>query len=1031
VTKRAQLTGRQVVGIRRGRKWWLWAAIALIGLVVAVGAGAILVPEPLDVQSGRADVASTLGLLLGIATFVVAVLQLRQGSGSGRPVGPDVRREQQAIDGLRAYLGRQDNLRLMGDPATPGLGLRVHPAIDLPPPSTATGKEAVAPPAAGWAGLLPTHWLERRTHRRSSLDRDLPTFVDRDQGSQIHRWMHAARETGGFLLLVGNSSVGKTRLLYETARKVLPDFAVLAPDLGDGNLVNQLAAATFPLPRLLVWLDELQRFLDGPYRTPGSTPITAATVRRLLDAPTPVIIVGSLWPEHAAQLRTSDTEPPTDKPRPRYPNAVDILDDRRLHEVVLRTFSTGERQAAVRLAAHDPRLATALADRNFNVTEILAGARELVRRYERATNDQQAVIHAAIDARRLGIHAPLTDRLLSEAARGYLTTIHRDDSWFGPTLAELTSAHRSHDRATAPLLAVPNADRSGVLGYTVADYLLQRLSRQRRSARVPAATWQALISHTSDYGDLRRLADSAGNRLLYGYAMTLYRELADVDDPEASTRLVQLLAIQGRVDELRTRADAGDEEASEQLVQLLAAQGLVDELRTRADADAGDWTAMSLVDWLADQGRVDEAIHQLRLRADAGGPAFAKRLAQLLADQGRVDELRARADARDGAAAERLAQLLVDQGRVDELRARADTGDGAAAIQVADLVAAQGRVDETIELLRVAVDASDRIPAWPRDHTAAWAKDRTAAERLADLLADQGRIDELRARADTGDGCATKRLVDLLADQGRVDEAIELLSVRVDGSNRSGDWVANWDAAERLAELLADQGRVEEAIQLLRPRADAEYVTEQPAGPLASQSRLVDLPAALIAGLAADRLARLLADQGRVDELRARADAGDGAAAERLAQLLVDQGRVDELRARADAGDQSATIQLAELVAAQGRDDEAVELLRMGADAGGQAAALRLVDLLADQGRVDELRARADAGDLAAAERLVQLLADQDRVDELRLEVDAGTQTAGRGLLRLLIKQGKTEEAKRLRRQGLDTDGSVADTGTL
>jgi hypothetical protein len=43
----------------------------------------------------------------------------------------------------------------------------------------------------------------------------------------------------------------------------------LAPDLGDGELANQLAAATFPLPRLLVWLDELQRFLDGPNLTPG------------------------------------------------------------------------------------------------------------------------------------------------------------------------------------------------------------------------------------------------------------------------------------------------------------------------------------------------------------------------------------------------------------------------------------------------------------------------------------------------------------------------------------------------------------------------------------------------------------------------------------------------------------------------------------------------------------------------------------------------------------------------------------------
>jgi tetratricopeptide (TPR) repeat protein len=970
----------------------------VIRLVTAYGR------QPLNEQSARADVASMIlaavELVISLVGLIVGVRQLRQANKSSGPVPLHFRREQQGVDRLRAYLGRQDSLRLMGDPATQALALRVHPAIDLPSPPSAAAREPVATPVAGWARLLPAPWPGRRRQPTSSLNRDLPTFVERDQGPQIRNWMHAARETGGFLLLVGDSSVGKTRLLYETARKVLADFAVLAPDLGDGDLVNQLAAATFPLPRLLVWLDELQRFLDGPYRAPGSTPITVATVRRLLDAPTPVIILGTLWPEHAAQMRASETESRNDKPRPRYPNAVDILDDRRLHEVVLHTFSTGERHAATQLAAHDPRLATALADPDFNVTETLAGARELVRRYERATNDQQAVVHAEVDAHRLGIHAPLTDRLLCQAARGYLASIHPDDSWFGPTLAELTSAHRSHDRATAPLLPVPNADRSRVLGYTVADYLLQRLSRQRRSSRVPAATWQALISHTSDHGDLRRLADSAGNRLLYGYAMTLYRQLADVDDPEASTRLVQLLAIQGRVDELRTRADAGDWEASGQLVQLLAAQGLVDELRTRADA--GDWAAAtSLVDWLADQGRVNEAIHELRFRVGIGGPAFVKRLANLLADQGRIDELRARADAGDEAAAKRLAQLLLDQGRIDELRARADGGDEAATVQLADLVAGQGRIDEAIELLRIRVDARDRVAAWPRDHTAAWARDRTAAERLADLLAAQGRVDELRTRADAGDGCATKRLADFLVDQGRVDEAIELLRVRVEVSDRSGDWINNWDAAELLAELLAAQDRVDEAIELLRVRADADPVTKQSAGPLAPQSRLVDVRSALTANLAADRLARLLASHGRIEELRARADAGD----------------------------QSAIIQLAELAAARGRDDEALELLSVGADAGGQDAAERRANLLADQGRVDELRAHADAGDLYAAERLVRLLADQDRLDEIRLEVDAGTPTAGRGLVRLLTKQGKTEEAERLRRQGLNPDGSVADAG--
>ncbi|MGX7671159.1 hypothetical protein [Plantactinospora sp. DSM 117369] len=64
---------------------------------------------------------------------------------------------------------------------------------------------------------------------------------------------------------------------------------------------------------------------------------------------------------------------------------------------------------------------------------------------------------------------------------------------------------------------------------------------------------------------------------------------------------------------------------------------------------------------LAEQGRVDEAIASWRARTDAGDGYAARRLADLLAKQGRVDELRARADARDWYARERLASLLAKQ----------------------------------------------------------------------------------------------------------------------------------------------------------------------------------------------------------------------------------------------------------------------------------------------------------------------------------------------------------------------------------
>ena len=81
-----------------------------------------------------------------------------------------------------------------------------------------------------------------------------------------------------------------------------------------------------------------------------------------------------------------------------------------------------------------------------------------------------------------------------------------------------------------------------VAGYTVADYLIQHASRERRYARVPASTWDAILSHIRDPADAARLADSARNRLLYRYAIPLYRHAADAGDEHAARSLAALLA---------------------------------------------------------------------------------------------------------------------------------------------------------------------------------------------------------------------------------------------------------------------------------------------------------------------------------------------------------------------------------------------------------------------------------------------------------------------------------------------------------
>jgi hypothetical protein len=87
-------------------------------------------------------------------------------------------------------------------------------------------------------------------------------------------------------------------------------------------------------------------------------------------------------------------------------------------------------------------------------------------------------------------------------------------------------------------------------------------------------------------------------------------------------------------------------------------------------------------------------------------------------------------------------------------------------------------------------------------------------------------------------------------------------------------------------------------------------------------------------------------------------------------------------------------------------------------------AAYHLADLLAGRGDVEGLRQLADAGDGLVAYRLAKLLAERGDHNELRLEVLRGNDGA-RGLLIDLMAIGDSAAAERLRRSGLNIDGTM------
>ena len=660
-------------------------------------------------------------------------------------------------------------------------------------------------------------------------DEVLPEYVPRDADAGEHgvrAKVAAAAERGGFVLLVGGSSVGKTRCAAEAVKALLPDWWLVHP--ADSGGIAALAAA--PPARMVVWLDELQRYLDG------ENGLVGGVVRALLDAPGPVVLIATLWPDRY-HAYTAVPTPGGPDPRAREREVLELAAVIRISE----EFSPAEQDRSRAAAARDRRLALALGAAGYGLTQTLAAAPQLVARWQDARAAHPygwAVLTAALDVARLGGRAPLSADLLREAAPGYCTSAQQAEApgdWFEQALAYATK--KLHGAAAA--LSPTGVGVMGqVAGYTVADYLLQHASRERRSTRVPASTWDALLSRIRDPADATRLARSAQHRLQYRYAIPLYRRAANAGDGYAAMRLAERLVERGDLDQaeqiLRARADAGDGNAAELLALLLARHGDLDEAEQilRARADAGN-AARRLAVLLVERGDWDEAkqilrahnarlgtpdltgplfqredLDQLRVRADADDGYAAMRLANLLARREDLDQLRARADAGDGYAAERLANLLARRGHLDQaeqildqaeqiLRARADADNGYAAERLADLLSDHGDLHIPKQLLpkqgpRARITITVTV---------------FAAGKLANLLARREDLDQLRARADAGDVFAAGKLANLLAERGDLDQAEQLL--RAQANAGAGD--ALW-----LAELLTQQGRGEEAERLRR-----------------------------------------------------------------------------------------------------------------------------------------------------------------------------------------------------------------------
>lgn len=219
---------------------------------------------------------------------------------------------------------------------------------------------------------------------------ELPQYVTRDFDDDLRKHISERIEQGCFVLLVGSSSSGKTRSLYEAVNVVAPNWPVVRP-ADSGEIVEILDDGR---RRIIVWLDEMERFLDADPQ------LTREHVIRLLQFP--ALIVATLWPDDFLKRKT-----PRGSGTPGR-----IENDRRLFDIakvvtVPDAFSGPELEEAGRVAQTDSRIRLALQVEDAGLTQALAAGPDLLHRWQLANPYARAVISFAADARRLGVRSPI------------------------------------------------------------------------------------------------------------------------------------------------------------------------------------------------------------------------------------------------------------------------------------------------------------------------------------------------------------------------------------------------------------------------------------------------------------------------------------------------------------------------------------------------------------------------------------------------------------------------------------------------
>ncbi len=354
-----------------------------------------------------------------------------------------------------------------------------------------------------------------------------PAYVRRNQDGPLDE----ALRSHTFVLVVGDSTAGKSRSAYEAMQRLLPDRLLLVPT-EKGSLVA-LDRLEVRLPDCVLWLDELDRYL-------GSGGLTLGLLERLTSSRQGNITVlatmrAALWHDYNAESEI------------RWEERAVVM--RAVRVPLQRRLDIAETDRA-REAAHDPRIAAALLRlERYGLAEYLAAGPALLERFQLAQGELEpcgaAIVRAAVDWRRAGLLRPAPRAMLERLYPNYIAVRYPGHLGHDAFVSGLAwSMEPIHGRTTAALVMEVAQDALQAF-----DYLINHFEQRSDQYPVPRSTWEALAAELAEPEELVALGVAAYDADVRDIADQVWRRAAEAGETDAAYNLGVLLEEQGELEE--------------------------------------------------------------------------------------------------------------------------------------------------------------------------------------------------------------------------------------------------------------------------------------------------------------------------------------------------------------------------------------------------------------------------------------------------------------------------------------------------